>query len=633
MYKEEGYYTLNLYQQNSPHKFLPLEKIFSHVRAGDRIFIGTGCGEPQYLVEGLVNYLEKHPKAFFDTEVVHVWTLGVAPYTQEKFKRNFRHNSFFIGNNTREAVNRGMADYTPVFLSAVPDLFRRRIIPLDVALVQTSLPDAHGYLSLGISVDIVKDAVEHARTVIVQVNAQMPRIYGDTFIHVDDVDFLIAHDEPLLEYKDRACGEVTRLIGGYVSQLIEDGDTIQVGYGSIPDAVLESLHGKKQLGIHTELLSDGAVNLLKEGIIDNSCKTLLKGKTVASFCMGSRETYEYLDNNPAVEFHPIDFTNNPLQIARVNNMVAINSALEIDLTGQATAESLGHLFYSGIGGQADFMRGAVLAHGGKSILSLQSTSGEGKRSRIVPELQQGAGVTLTRGDIHYVVTEYGIAYLHGKNVRERAMSLIAIAHPDYRPWLIAAAKQRFLIYQDQVFPSGKEAHYPLELETWRTTHSGLSIFLRPVKLDDEPLLKEFFYSLSDQSMYQRFLTKREDFPHEVLQEYFVTTDYTRKMVVLAGIKDAERELVIGVGQYGMGENTLTAEAALVVRDDFQNAGVGSELLAYLMHIAVKRGVTSFSVAVLPQNKHAIRLIEKMGFAAEKRFDSGVYVYKVDLKEK
>lgn len=633
MYEEEGYCNLKLCRERSPQKFLPPEQVFSQIRAGDRIFVGTGCGEPQYLVAALADYLEKHPKAFFDTEIIHVWTLGVAPYTQEKFKRNFRHNSFFIGENTREAVNKGMADYTPVFLSAVPDLLRRRIIPLDVALVQTSLPDAHGYLSLGISVDIVKAAVEQARAVIVQVNARMPRVYGDTFIHIDDIDYIIPYDEPLLEYKEKICDQATRSIGGYVSQLIADGDTIQVGYGSIPDAILESLHGKCHLGMHTELLGDGAVNLIRKGIIDNSRKTLFRGKTVASFCMGAQKSYEFLDNNPAVEFHPIDFTNNPLQIARIKNMAAINSALEIDLTGQATAESLGYLFYSGIGGQTDFMRGAVLSHGGKAILTLQSTVERGNRSRIVPSLAEGSGITLTRGDVHYVVTEYGIAYLHGKNVRERAMSLIAIAHPDHRPWLIAAAKKRSLVYQDQVLPAGREAVYPAELETWRTTRKGWRIFLRPVKLDDEPLLKDFFYSLSQKSTYQRFLTKREDFPHEVLQEYFVTTDYSKKMVVLAGIKEDERDLIVGVGQYGISDNTMTAEVALVVHDDYQNAGVGSELFAYLINIASRRGITTFTAAVLPQNKQAIKLIEKMGFSAEKTFDSGVYVYKIDLKEK
>lgn len=620
-------------RERNPEKFPTLKKAFSRVRAGGRIFVGTGCGEPQYLVKALVDYVDKRPDAFFDTELLHVWSLGVTPYTQEKYKSNFRHNSFFIGESTRDAVNRGMADYTPVFLSALPHLFDRKMIPLDVALVQASLPDAHGYFSLGVSVDIVKAAVKHARTVIVQVNAQMPRVFGNTFIHLDDLDFLIPYDEPLLEYKqkDMMCDQVIRNIGGHVSQLIEDGDTIQIGYGSMADAVIEGLLEKKHLGIHTELLSDGIVSLMEKGVVDNSRKTLLRGKTVASFCMGSRETYDFLDNNPAVEFHPVDFANNPITISRINNMVAINSALELDLTGQATAESLGHLFYSGIGGHVDFMRGALLARGGKSILTIPSTNQGGSGSSIVPFLPEGAGITHTKCDINYVVTEYGIAYLHGNNLRERAMSLIGVAHPDFRPWLIAAAKNRSLIYLNQPFPSGKVAYFPLELESQRTTKNGLGIFLRPARIEDEPVVKEFFSSFSDQGIYKRFLTKNEDCSREGSQEWVVIKDYTRKMVVLVGIKEGDQERVIGVGQYAvLGENILTAELTYAIHDDYQNAGVGKELFVYMNHLAGKRGITTFTAYVQPDNVRAISLLETVGFSAEKRIDSGVYVYRFDL---
>ncbi len=439
-----------------PEKFAPEEKIFSHIHRGDRIFISTACGEPQYLVRALIQFVESNPKAFFDAEILHVWTLGVAPYTEEKFKDNFRHNSFFVGNNSREAVNKGLADYTPIFLSRVPDLFYRGLVPINVALIQTSSPDIHGYMSLGISVDITKAAVEKASLVIAQVNQHMPRAHGDGFIHIEDIDFIICRDEPLLEYEAIAPDETARQIGKYVARIVQDGDTIQVGYGSLPNAILSNFFEKKHLGVHTELLTDGLVELIKKGVIDNSRKTLNRGKTVATFCMGHRKTYEFLEDNPSIEFRTIDYTNNPLTISRQKNMTAINSALEIDLTGQVTAESLGKTFYSGIGGQADFMRGAVLAPGGKSILAIQSTAEWGKVSRIVPFLREGAGVTLIRGDIHYVVTEYGIAYLLGKNIRERAMALISIAHPDFRPWLIEKAKEANLIYRDQAFIPGKK---------------------------------------------------------------------------------------------------------------------------------------------------------------------------------
>ncbi len=509
----------------------------------------------------------------------------------------------------------------------MPDLLYRGILPIDVALVQTSPPDRHGFMSLGISVDIVRAAVDRAKHVVCQVNAEMPRTHGNSFLHVKDVDFLIPHDEPLLEYEIEVPDEIAHQIGRYVSRLVEDGATIQVGYGRIPNAILANLRGKKHLGVHTELLSDGIVELMKEGVIDNTEKPIIRNKTVAAFCMGKRSTYEFLSDNPAIEFRPVEYTNSPSTIAQIRKMTAINTSLEIDLTGQATAESLGKLFYSGIGGQADFMRGAILAPEGKSILVLESTAKDGEVSRIVPALSEGAGVTLTRGDVHYVVTEYGIAYLHGKNTRERAMELISVAHPKFRPWLLKEAKARNLIYQDQAYIPGEKGQYPEELETLRTTRKGLEILLRPVRIADEPLLKEFFHSLSDQSIYRRFISVRTDMPHERLQE-FVVIDYTKETVILAVIEHEEQPIVIGVGQYGIDESTHTAEVALVVRDDHQNQGVGTELLSYLTYLAKRKGLLGFSAEVLVDNQAMLHLFEQGGFAIEKRRDAGVYELKM-----
>lgn len=618
---------LDKMKEQYPEKFAPEDKIFSHIHPGDRIFIGTGCGEPQYLVRSLISYVQSHPKAFFDAEVIQIWTLGVSPYTKEQFKANFRHNSFFIGTNTRDAVNQGMADYTPIAFSEVPYLFRSRRIPVDVALVQCSPPDDHGFMSLGISVDIVKTAVEAATLVICQANVQMPRVHGDTFIHIEDVDFVLPYNEPLLEYETSISDEIAQRIGKYVARIVQDGDTIQVGYGSLPNAILANLKQKKHLGVHSELLSPGVVELMKMGVIDNSQKTIDRGKTVASFCLGKRETYEFLHDNPAIEFRPVDYTNNPLIIAKNRNMTAINSALEIDLTGQATADSIGKFFYSGIGGHTDFMRGALLAEGGKTILTIQSTAEGGKISRIVPYLKEGAGVTLTRGDIHYVVTEYGIAYLHGKNIRERAMDLIAIAHPQFRSWLIEEARRQSLIYKDQAFIPGEKGEYPEDLETHRTTKTGLNIFLRPVKISDEPLLKEFFYSLSDKSIYRRFISSRKDMPHERLQKYTVI-DYTREMIILATIQKDRKEMVIGICQYGIQEGTHTAEIAIVVKDEYQNRGVGSELLAYMTYLAKRSGLLGFTAEVLVDNQPMLHLFEKQGFKIEKRLEGGIYILKL-----
>ena len=610
-----------------PEKAVSEDKIFSNIHRGDRIFIGTGCGEPQYLVHALIEYTQSHPKAFSDAEIFHVWTLGVAPYTDEKLKHNFRHNSFFIGNNTRDAINKGIADYTPIFLSQVPKLLYRKLIPVDVAMIQTSPPDAHGYMSLGISVDITKAAVENASTVIAQINSNMPRVHGDTFIHIDDVDFVIPHDEPILEYETEVPDEIAHQIGKYAARIIEDGDTIQVGYGSIPNAILSNLNTKKHLGVHTELLSDAIVELMKNGVIDNTKKSIDRGKTVATFCMGKKETYEYIHDNPGIEFRTIEYTNNPMVIAQHNNIVAINSALEVDLTGQATAESIGKISYSGIGGQADFMRGAVLTPNGKTILTIQSTAKDGTVSRIVPFLKEGAGVTLNRGDIHYVITEYGIAYLHGKNIRERAMQLISIAHPKFRPLLIEEAKNLNLIYKDQAFIAGKKGEYPEDLETFRTTETGLEIFLRPAKITDEPLLKEFVHSLSDQSLYRRFISRRTDMPHEFLQK-FVIIDYSEKMAIFAVIDHAQKEEIIGVGRYYIDKNTHTAEAAFVVRDDFQKRGIGTELLKYLTSLAQKQGLLGFTADVLVDNQPMLHVFQKMGFDIQKSISAGVFELKM-----
>ncbi len=614
-----------------PEKFPTTERIFSAIHPGNRIFIGTGCGEPQCLVKALIDYVRSHPKAFFDTELLQVWTLGVAPYADEKFKDNFRHNSFFIGNNTRDAVNQGLADYTPVFLSQVPGLFQKKLVPVDVALIQTSLPDEHGFMSLGISVDIVKAATENASLVIAQINPQMPRVLGDTFINIKDVNFIIPCEEPLLEYEDTVADDISQKIGTYVSRIVQDGDTIQVGYGSIPNAILAHLKNKEHLGVHTELLTDGIVELMRERVIDNTRKELNRGKTVAAFCMGKRDTYDYLHDNPGIEFRPVNYTNNPTVLARQKNMTAINSALEIDLSGQATAENIGKRFYSGIGGQADFMRGAILSPGGKSILALQSTAENGEVSRIVPYLKEGAGVTLSRGDIHYVITEYGIAYLHGKNIRERAMGLIAIAHPKFREGLIEQAKERRLIYKDQAFIPGVQGVYPEEFESYKTTKTGLTLLLRPVKFSDEHLLKDFFYSLSNDSMYRRFISTRVDMHHERLQP-FVVIDYTKEMVILAVLKHEETELIVGMAQYLIDETKHIAEVAFVVRDDYQGKGIGATLLSYVTYLARKSGLLGFTAAVLMENRQMLQLFEKMGFNIEKRSEGGVYELTMSFRD-
>jgi len=401
------------------------------VESGMRVYIHPGCAEPEQLVEAL---MERAPFVR-DVEIVHLLTMGKAPYIAPEMQGHFRHNAMFIGGNVREAVNDGRADYTPVFLSEIEGLFETGAMPIDVALIHVSPPDAHGYCSLGVGVDTTQTAARCAKYVVAQVNDQMPRTYGDSFIHVSRINAVVEASRPLCELPKVEINDLHRAIAKHVATLIEDGSTLQMGIGGIPDAVLPYLMDREDLGIHTELCSDQVIPLIEAGVINGARKTLLPRKVVLGFLLGSRRLFEFVNENPLFEFRPNAFTNDPLQIARNDRMVAINSALQIDLTGQVCSDSIGTHFYSGIGGQVDFLRGASRSKGGKPILALPSTAKNGALSRIVPTLDPGAGVVTSRGLTRYVVTEYGIAFLHGKSIRQRAEALIQIAHPDFREQL------------------------------------------------------------------------------------------------------------------------------------------------------------------------------------------------------
>jgi acyl-CoA hydrolase len=406
-----------------------------------RILIGSGAAEPGRLVDALVT----HGGHLAGNEIVHLMTLGSAPYVQPGLERRFRHTAFFIGANVRQAVQEGRADFMPVFLSDIPELICSGRVRTDVALVQVTPPDRHGFVSLGVSVDIVRAAVDTADLILAEVNPNMPRTLGDSFIHVDRIASLVPVEDPLPELDAQPLDETFREIGRNVASLIPDGATLQLGIGKIPDATLHFLMDRRDLGIHTEMLSDGVMRLAEAGVVNGRRKTLLTGKVVTSFIMGSRALYEWVHDNPAVEMRPSAFTNDPFQIARNDQMVAINSALAVDLSGQVAADTVRGKFFSGIGGQVDFIRGAARSRGGKPVIALPSTAKGGTVSRIQPAFEEGAGIVTSRGDIHYVVTEYGVADLWGKNINQRAHALIGIAHPDFRGELLAAARRRCFI--------------------------------------------------------------------------------------------------------------------------------------------------------------------------------------------
>ncbi|MCS6925678.1 MAG: 4-hydroxybutyrate CoA-transferase [Candidatus Binatia bacterium] len=410
------------------------------IKSGDRVFTSGNAATPRLLLRALV---ERAPE-LERVELLHLLLVG-DEFSAPGLERHLRHNAFFVGPGDRQAVNTGSADYTPVFLSEIPALFLSGQIHLDVALLQTSLPDEHGFMSLGVEVLASKAAAESARTVIVQVNAQMPRVLGDSFLHVSRVHAIVESDEPLPELAGGTYGEVEKRIGEHIATLIPDGATLQLGIGTIPDAVLASLTGKRALGIHTEMVSDGVMRAMEAGIITGARKTLHPGKVVATLILGSQTLYRFVHNNPAFELHPSSYTNDPFIIAQNDNLIAVNSAIEIDLTGQVCADSIGTAIYSGFGGQLDFIRGAARSRGGKPIIALPATAQGGTVSRIVPLLKPGAGVVTTRGDVHYVVTEFGVAYLYGKTLRQRARALIDIAHPQFRDTLERAARERKLL--------------------------------------------------------------------------------------------------------------------------------------------------------------------------------------------
>jgi acyl-CoA hydrolase len=411
------------------------------IHSGDRIFVHGANAYPQHLIDALM----ARAPALRNVELVHLHTNGDAPYVREEYTGHFHHRALFVGPNVRSAMGSARASYVPIFLSDVPALFRRGQLPLDVALLHLSPPDRHGFCSLGVSVDCALAAAQAARIRIAQINPQMPRTLGDSFVHVSALDHIVPVDVPLPEYTPPPVDETQQAIAQYIAELVPDGATLQLGIGGIPNAVLTALSGHKDLGIHSEVIADGVVDLVERGVITGARKTINRGKVVAAFLNGTKRLYQFADNNPMLEMRPLDYTNDTRVILQLDDMIAINSALEIDLTGQVCAESVGSQIYSGVGGQMDFMRGAALAKRGKPIIALASTAQNGTISRIVPTLRMGAGVTTSRAHVHYVVTEYGVVNLHGLDLTERARALISLAHPRFRDELTAAAHQLHLL--------------------------------------------------------------------------------------------------------------------------------------------------------------------------------------------
>jgi len=594
------------------------EEAVARIRPGQRIFIGTGCAEPLQLVSALSKRAFELP----DTEIIHLLTFGEAPYAHKEMTQFFRVNSFFIAENVRGIIQEGLGDYTPIHLSDVPRLFNSGQLPLDAALIQVTPPDARGMCSLGVSVDVVKCATENASLVIAQVNPNMPRTLGDSFVHVYDLDALVPVEDPIIEVPQMEVTEETRQIGENLAALIEDGATIEVGIGRIPQALLGFLKDKKDLGIHTEMISDRIVDLVESGAINGSRKTVDRNKVVTSFCLGTKRLYEFIDNNPMFAFHPTEYVNDPHVISQQHKMVAINVALEVDLTGQVCADSIGSRFFSGVGGQVDFNRGAAKAHGGRAIIALPSTAKNGTVSRIVTRLSPGAGVVTTRAGVNYVVTEFGVAYLHGKGLQERALALICIAHPNYRAQLLREAIEAKYLSASMADKEGKILVGPKELRTTYLLNDGTQITYRPIHPTDEPRMRDLFYALSQQTMYYRFMSFRRVVPRREMQE-FVYIDHRNDVTVVATLPEAHGEEIIAVGSYYLDPKHNMAEVAFVVHDKWQNRGIGTSMLRYLTRIARRNGIAGFTAEVLTDNKAMQAVFNKSNCKIKTRFTGNV----------
>ena len=599
------------------------------IRPGQRVFIGSSCGEPQHLVRQLSELSGK----FRDIEIIRLMTLETTPLTliANKTKdHSLNIRSFYLGSAKPKAIARNMRFITPINMSAIPRLFKSRLLPIHVALIQVSPPDDFGWMSLGVSVDITMAAAQSADLVIAQINSNMPRVLGRSFIHVNEVDYFVEYDEPLLTIGENpelaAANDIGRLIA---RRLIDDGSTIAIGLGTTSESVMLALSDRNDLGIHTMYMTNEIMQLYAKGVITNRKKGFNDGKMVANSAIGSEDLYEFLNDNPAIEFHPSDYVCDPAIIARHNKMIAMSVAMSIDLTGQVAADAVPHSHFSGVTGIGDFMRGAVQSPGGKSILMLPSTATQGKKSRIVPFLNDTA-VVAPRGDVHFVVTEYGAVNLFGKSYQERAMALISIAHPDFRDELFFEAKKMGLLGSDRTLHESLHGVYPIHLEETLMIN-GEQVTVRPVKPVDERRIQEHFYNLDKNDVTARFFHEKTSFLKEEVEDVS-QIDYVKDLTVVAIVGEFGFGRVVGIGEYLIDPATNVAEVAFSISKEYQKKGMGKILIKKLAAAARENDIAGLVAYTSPGNRGMVKLFNQLPYKVTTFFDGDMLTLSCKFNE-
>jgi len=572
------------------------------VRPGDHVFVGTASATPRTLVRALEAL--RSPPA--DVELIHFLTDGAMVYGPDgRAATRYRHRCFFVGAEMRDAVRQGVARYVPVPITRVPELMRNGRVRVDVALVQVTTPDAFGYVSLGVSVDIVAAAIENARLVIAEVNPALPWTLGDATVHASKIDAFVDVPADLPEYRHPSAEDaVVQRIARYIAGTIEDGSTLQIGMGRIPQEALRYLDDRRDLGIHSDVITDAVLPLLEKGILTGAQKSQLRHKIVCSLAFGSRRLYETVNRNSLFSFAPIDSVCHPATIAAQHRMVSVTQVFAMDLTGQACSDQFGGEFYGGIAAQADFLRGASRSPGGKAIVCLASTTDDGSVSRIRPQLLEGEGVSVARTDVHYVITEYGIAYLFGKSVDERAVALIELAHPKFRPWLLEQAKALGHLPAEQTLESMRA--YPVEDERHAQLKDGRTVMLRPARASDEAGVRDLFFKLPDDDIYTRFFRRVRALSTQDIRR-LCNYDQENSVGFVAVTGPRENEVIVGQCCYFVNPSSNTAETAFLVDATWQGCGLGSAMQRRLAEHARARGLRGFTAEILPQNARMLAL--------------------------